>query len=80
MFRYIKAELRRIYYFLLRLRQQGYTTLSILFYYVPKVALTRFYAKLARKINGKLLTPTINHYLIEKFHQSHKENLGRISI
>jgi len=73
----IKSELRRIYYFLLGLRQQGYKTHWILFYHAPKLALSRFYAKLARKINGKLINPIINRNLIHQFHKSHHEELGQ---
>jgi len=73
----IKSNLRTLYYFLLRLRQQGYKTHWILLYHAPKVVLSRLYAKLARKINAKLLTPIINHNLLRKFHQSHENELGQ---
>jgi len=62
---------------LLALRKQGYKTHWILLHHAPKLALLRLYAKLSRKINGKLINPTINRNLIRKFHKLHQKELGQ---
>jgi len=77
MLRRIKTELRVAYYFLRGLRQQGYKVHWILLYHAPKIAISRLYAKLAKKINSNILNPILNRNLICKFHKSHHEELGQ---
>ncbi len=72
----IKTEIYRVREFISRSRNNGLSLPYILFFHSPRLLVSMVYIKLAKRINDRLLSVTINKFLINSFHKKHSNEGG----